>query len=182
MDATTKLARALSREVKTARKFAGAVRAAYAANGWHSGRGRPVKGEDKRQPVPATVKTYVWEVKRALTAGLKVWTYRTFYELRRAMAARHLQLSRRHTPLSALDPELQGIRLVHPKQFTGHLLHDLAVTFTKVPAERRDHLKAALLRLVKQYAPAAAKAHTRVVQATAQAAANDAAATAREAA
>lgn len=185
MNAVTKLARAMqslaengqkvddlagtilkiSREFKTPRRFSNAVRQAYAANGWHSGRGRPVKGEDKREPVPATVKTYVWEVRRALAAGLPAWKYTTFYELRRAMAARHLQSARRHKPIGDIDPELQGLRLNQPKTYTGHLFHDLAVAFIKVPEGKRELFRASLVRLVRTWAPAAAKAHERVAEA-----------------
>src|SRR4051812_22294993 len=68
----------LGREFNTRRKFAVAVRQAYEANGWHSGRGRPTKkASTEKVPVPATVKTYVWEVSRALSAGLRVYSFKT---------------------------------------------------------------------------------------------------------
>lgn len=147
----------LSREFKNQRGFSKAVRGAYAANGWHSGRGRPRKEAGDLQPVPATVKTYVWEVRRALAAGLRVWNYSTFYELRRAMAARQLQASQQHRAVAPKDPELSGVRITSPGTFTGHLMHDLVVVMDKLGTDRREHLQRGLERLLKQYAPARAR-------------------------
>lgn len=172
----------LSREFGTVKRFSEAVREAYTANNWHSGRGRPTKDAkaSEKTPVPATVKTYVWEVRRALAAGLRVYNYNTFYELRRAVAAHQMAETRRMRHQAPKDPALAGVHVAHPDKFTGHLLHDLVVTMAKLGnGERREHLEAGLKRLLTQYAPAKAKMAMAKVEA--HAAANDTGKTAKAA-
>jgi len=164
--------------VKTEEAFTELVKAAYDANGWHLTQGKPA-ADSKRTPVPATVRTYVWEVRAALRSGLKVGAFNTFYELRKAREALN------PAPATVLLPangktngngngngngtyppevaqDLQGVRVVNPEADNGALFHDLIRMFIGLDTEPRLLLERQITRLMHTYqrkaaAPPAAK-------------------------
>jgi hypothetical protein len=151
-----------SEGVRGVKRWDDLVRAAYTANGWHPSPGRPnaaaakdAKGKAKER-VPATVRTYVSTVRRAIRAGLVVTKYRSFTALR-------ADLAKRTEPAVAAEPALPravrqsfvGVSVAEPRQPNGALFHDLGAVYILLPAEHRDVFKRQLARLLQKYMPLA---------------------------
>ena len=128
--------------------------AAYEANGWHTRQGRP--SAEKRDKVPHTVRTYMWELRGAVREGLPVWKYDSFYELRIARA----KLKKIETPAKREEPkdtplpdlpELKGVRLASADTPNGALFHDLVLTYTVIPETQRALMARNLERLMHRY-------------------------------
>ena len=142
--------------VRSLEQYGEAVKAAYDLNGWNTRQGRPTA--EKRSKVPTTVRTYVWELRAAIKEDIKVWEFKTMYDIRMARA----KLRRKAAsapPVAANDPviadlpELEGVRVSHAEAPTGSLFHDLILTFAALEDDRRLLLARNLARLLKQYRP-----------------------------
>lgn len=140
--------------VKTLEDFDAAITAAYQVNGWNTRQGRP--SAEKREKVPNTVRTYVWEMRSALKDGIHIWTCKTFYELRiaRAKARKAPVVAAESSSLPKL-PELQGVRITGVDAPNGALFHDLALVFAVIPEAQRTLLSRSLERLLRAYQGAA---------------------------
>ena len=162
------LAAQLFRTIKSAgvrdeATFSDAVVAAYELNGWNTRQGRP--SIEKRSKVPATVRTYVWELRSALKAGIPVWEFKSLYELRLARAkakAKAAKAAAKESGDSALPelPELEGVRVSHADEPNGALFHDLIVLYAHTSESKRTLLGRHLKRLLAQYEVAAPKRAT----------------------
>jgi len=143
---------------KTVEAFEELVLAAYLVNGWHQSAGKPEAGSTL-EPVPNTVRTYVWEIRAALRDGLKVHTFRTFYELRQArkalspvaVAGTGKAAGNGHDYPPEVAQDLLGVKVTNPETDTGALFHDMIRLFTELPAEPRLLLGRQLARLMHTY-------------------------------
>jgi hypothetical protein len=163
----------LSREFSTVAKFNDAVREAYTANGWHSGRGRPTKDAKRADKTPKCRRrskptcgkcAAPWPPACASTPTPRSTNCAGPWP---APDAGNAQAP----PGRAEGPGAGRRAPGQPGEFTGHLVHDLAVVMHRLPKGKREHLEAGLTRLLKQYAPAKAIAALEQVQQAA--AAND---------
>lgn len=152
--------------IKTTEEFETVARAAYEANGWNVRQGKPEAGS-QTTPVPATVRTYMWEVRAAYRAGLTVTKYRTFYELRKARKALNQPVvvpaaaasgtagngtnGNGHTYPPEVAQDLQGVRVNNPEQDTGALFHDIIGLFVRLDSEPRLLFGRQLTRLMHTY-------------------------------
>jgi len=135
-----------------------AVQAAYEANGWNQKPGRPVAGSTA-DSVPDTVRTYVSWVRAAFAAGLRVARFKTFQELRKALA-------KRRAPTAASAPRgagsgdvkvpesiVESFRGVHVEDAkpNGGLFHDLALVYIKLSESERGLFGRQLNQLLGKY-------------------------------
>lgn len=139
-------------DVRTLDDLNAAVIAAYGMNGWNTRQGRPTA--ERRDKVPTSVRTYVWELRSAMRDGLPLWTYKTFYELR--LARGKLRQKNAAAPVIASNPlpdlpELTGVRVSSVDAPNGHLFHDLLLTFATIPDAQRMLLARNLERLLAKY-------------------------------
>jgi hypothetical protein len=144
-------------KVRTVAELDPVITQAYAINGWNTRKGRPTG--DKRDKVPHTVRTYVWEMRSAMRDGLPAWSYATFYDMRVARGKlRHVEAKKTavagNQALPAL-PELKGVQ-VGSTNTNGALLHDLILLFAAIPDAQRVLLAKNLERLMSRYTPAVA--------------------------
>jgi len=136
-------------DVKT---FSLAVKAAYAANGWNPGAGRPVKGADKLKAVPSSVKQYVSTMRAAFRMKLLVQTYTSFYALRSDVGATRAKARKK---IAEATPELAGVAVKRPDTLNGGLFHDLAVLFDALDKGKQGKMIGALERVRREFAHAA---------------------------
>lgn len=141
-------------KVRTVADLDTVIAQAYAINGWNTRKGRPTG--DKRDKVPHTVRTYVWEMRSAMRDGLPAWSYATFYDLRVARGKLRQIEAKEATagnpPLPTL-PELKGVQ-VSSTNVNGALLHDLILLFAAIPDDQRILLAKNLERLMGRYSAA----------------------------
>lgn len=175
MDSTASRVLAICKDVRglDGEKFDALVREAYEANGWNTRPGRPNGDEEPKQEVPATVRTYMTTIRRALRMGLKVTRYSTFSALRVALVAKTLKEGsrggRERVPESRrigqingaarlpkdVQEDFVGVSIEKPKDTNGALFHDLAAVFIGLPDEHRDVLGRQLSKLLMKYRPLA---------------------------
>lgn len=160
--ASTILAIVKDNKITTVDRWGEVVEAAYAANGWNTRAGRPNGDETPKQPVPATVSSYVALVRTALRDKMKVARYDTFTALRVAIAKRNGKSdhrgSRNIAPggrLNLKGPVAESfvdvdIQKAEPN---GALFHDLAVVYAKLPEDHQAMLGRQLSRLLHKYMP-----------------------------
>jgi hypothetical protein len=135
--------------------FGAAVRDAYKANGWNGKPGKP-KAEEKADPVPATVKQYVSQIRAAFRLKLPVASYTSFYALREDLRKHRARKAAKVAKAVEAQPkEMLGIRLVEPEQFNGGPFHDLAVLYNALDRTRKPKLLAALARIKREFAMSA---------------------------
>lgn len=143
--------------VRTIEAFDATVKAAYEINGWNSRQGRP--SAEKRDKVPNTVRTYVWEMRSALKTGVKVWECKNFYELRIAHGKareKAVKKAARNAPVNGnggLLPDIHefaGTR-VTGQEPNGALFHDLILVFALLAPEQRVLLGRNLNRMLHRY-------------------------------
>lgn len=147
--------------IRTIEEFDEAVQQAYTANGWNARQGRPA-ADSEAIDVPGTVRTYVSWIRSAFRAGLKVGRFKTFHELRKALAdkrgIRAVPDRKIHPPVSfpkEVVEDFNGVTLDTPNKPNGALFHDLAAVFVHLPKENRSILGRQLNRLLHTYLPAA---------------------------
>lgn len=141
-------------------EFNVAVQAAYEANGWHTKPGRPTVGNGAGN-VPDTVRTYVSWVRAAFAAGMRVTRFRTFQELRKALAKRRTPAASSTRSAAAGStggvkiPEaiVESFRGVHIDEAkpNGGLFHDLALVYIKLSESERGLYGRQLNQLLGQY-------------------------------
>lgn len=142
--------------IRTLEAFDEAVTKAYEVNGWNVRRGKPTS---ERRLVPASVRTYVWELRAALIAGVPVWTFKSFYEVRMArqkVAAPAAQGGSRTQVSAGTEtqsdlPALVGVRMTNGTEPNGGLFHDMILLYTKLNADARVLLERNLSRLLHRY-------------------------------
>lgn len=149
--------------INTIEAFDEAVQAAYAANGWNARQGRPA-ADSEAEDVPGTVRTYVSWIRSALRAGLRVGRFKTFHELRKALAEkrgiRAVPNRKRDdggavTVPKEVEQDFDGVQLATPNKTNGALFHDLAAVFVHLPPDSRSVLGRQLTRLLHTYLPTA---------------------------
>jgi hypothetical protein len=136
-------------KINTVDRWDEAVGAAYAANGWNTRAGRPNGDETPKQPVPATVSSYVALVRTALRAKMRVAKYDTFTSLRVALAKRNGRTDHRGNGKSTAPGGRLNLKGPVAESFVdvdiqkaepnGALFHDLAVVYAKLPLPRLLH-------------------------------------------
>jgi hypothetical protein len=144
--------------IRTTQRWDSLVRAAYTANGWHPSPGRPSAGAKgkKKERVPATVRTYVSAIRRAIRAGLPVAKYKSFTALRAALAQRPGAARTAEPALPrSVKQSFVGVPLAAPRELNGSLFHDLGAVYIMLPPEHRDVLGRQLARLLQKYLPLA---------------------------
>lgn len=153
-------ARALNEE-----RFDRLVEAAYTAAGWNPTPGRPKKGEEPKDAVPDTVRTYVTIIRRALRLGMKVSRYETFTALRTALEKKARPKSARrtrHAPAAndvlaelpqSVREDFIGVAIEKPRESNGALFHDLSATFIRLPEKARTEMGRKLNALLHEYLP-----------------------------
>jgi hypothetical protein len=146
--------------ITTLAAFDEAVKAAYDANGWNT---RPGKPTEDRRSVPHTVRTYVWEIRSAFRAGVEVQRMKSMYDIRMAKKAiKEANTGAEGTgglevasPLTDLPPEvvqdLEGVRVLAPRQPNGALFHDLIACFITLEPEQRSVFGRQLARILHRY-------------------------------
>lgn len=139
--------------------FDAAYTAACAANGWNTRPGRPAKD---RRAIPHTVRTYAWEIRSALRVGIDVGACKSMHDLRMKRqaekAARTATTSDEAEPFEVpveVQQDLEGVRVVAPRQPNGALFHDLIAVFLGLPGEQRPLYGRQLSRVMHRYLPAA---------------------------
>jgi hypothetical protein len=139
-------------KITEVKQFSAAVKAAYAANGWNAGAGRPVKGAAPLKAVPSSVKQYVSTMRAAFRMKLLVQTYTSFYALRSDVSATRVKARRK-----AADgkPELAGVAVKRADTLNGALFHDLAVLFESLDKGKQGKMIGALDRIRREFAHAA---------------------------
>jgi hypothetical protein len=150
-------------KINTVDRWDEAVGAAYAANGWNTRAGRPNGDETPKQPVPATVSSYVALVRTALRAKMRVAKYDTFTSLRVALAKRNGRTDHRGNGKSTAPGGRLNLKGPVAESFVdvdiqkaepnGALFHDLAVVYAKLPADHQAMLGRQLSRLLHKYMP-----------------------------
>lgn len=138
--------------IRDGAEFNKAVRAAYAANGWHQAGGRPGKGS-RGQPIPATVKQYVSMVRRAFRLDLPVAGFKTFHALRKAI--KEAGASSRKPPVRK-DPRMAGLTLVKAGTLTGAPFHDLTVLYANASRQEKAKIASEVNGLVQKFRPTVA--------------------------
>lgn len=149
-------------KINTVDRWDEAVEAAYAANGWNTRAGRPNGDETPKQPVPATVSSYVALVRQALRGKMKVYKYETFTALRVALAKRNGRADHRGNGGRAatladihrgpVAESFVGVE-IEKGEPNGALFHDLGVVYAKLPEEHQAMLGRQLSRLLHKYLP-----------------------------
>lgn len=139
-------------KIADVKSFSAAVKAAYAANGWNPGAGRPVKGAAPLKAVPASVKQYVSTMRAAFRMKLLVPTYTSFYALRADVSATRVKARRK---AAEATPELAGVAVKRPDTLNGGLFHDLAVLFDALDKAKQGKMIGALERVKREFAQAA---------------------------
>ncbi len=144
-------------DIRSLGQFEEHILAAYNANKWNTRPGRPAKD---RRNVPHTVRTYVWEIRSAYRAGIQVWRLKSMYDLR--MARKRLK-DREAAETTEVEEDVQvdvpaevmqdleGVRVLAPKQPNGALFHDLISTFIALPQDQRALFGRQLARLLHRY-------------------------------
>lgn len=140
-------------KIEDVKSWGKAVRSAYKANGWNGKPGKP-KAADKAQPVPATVKQYVSQIRRAFRLKLLVASYTSFYALRQDLKKKAERRAKRAANEQQQVPEMIGIRLQQPAALTGAIFHDLAAIYNELPGAKRTHMLSALDRVKRTFAQA----------------------------
>lgn len=163
--ATGLLSAIRTNDIRTLDMFDSHVLAAYQANKWHTRPGRPSKD---RRSVPHTVRTYVWEIRSAFRADVKVWTCKTMYELRLKRKAALDSVSAVETTTgengdsgelpAGVAEDLKGVRITGPEEPNGALFHDLVLCFLGLPQDQRALFGRQLARLLHRYQPAVRRA------------------------
>jgi hypothetical protein len=139
-------------KIEDVKHFSAAVKAAYAANGWNPGAGRPVKGADKLKAVPASVKQYVSTMRAAFRMKLLVTSYSSFYALRSDVSATRVKARKK---AAEAVPELAGLTVKRDDTLNGALFHDLAVLFESLDKGKQGKMIGALDRIRREFAHAA---------------------------
>jgi hypothetical protein len=140
--------------ITTVEKFDEAVRAAYEANGWNAGPGRPV-AESKADSVPSTVRTFVSWVRAAFHANLRITKFETFQELRKALGKTRDATGRGGIKIPDDVADIfRGVQLAEAKP-NGGLFHDIALVYVKLDSDHRGLFEKQLNRLLSQYRPRA---------------------------
>lgn len=142
-------------KVRTVADLDAVIAQAYAINGWNIRKGRPTG--DKRDKVPHTVRTYVWEMRSAMRDGLPAWSYATFYDMRIARGKLR-QVEAKASAAAGTQalptlPELKGVQVSNTNT-NGALLHDLILLFVAIPEDQRVMLAKNLERLMGRYSAA----------------------------
>jgi hypothetical protein len=140
--------------VKDAPSFDPLVRAAYAANGWNPRPGRPTEETAKLEMVPATVRTYVTAVRRALRRGINVAKLETFYELRKAIRKTKVRDTAPAVP-KAVQEKFAGVDLETVNDVNGSLIHDVGAIYANLPKQHQSMFERQLSALVAKYLPLA---------------------------
>lgn len=126
------------------------VEEAYKANKWNPKPGRPVIGGEKLEQVPATVRTYVTGVRRALRRGINVAKMKTFYELRQELRANPV-----YTPARVpekLKENLVGLRL--REDMRGPLVQEIGFIYSDLlSAQDRESFERELREWMNKYYP-----------------------------
>jgi hypothetical protein len=155
-------------KVRTVNQWDKLVHGAYEANGWNGRQGRPNGGEEKKESVPGTVRTYATIVRQAIRSRLKVATYDTFTALRADLSEKRTGSrshrgggSRRKSAVAAnagiaqipkgLQSDFTGVAIEQPDEFKLSLFHDLGALYLKLPAAQRPLYRAQLQRVFDQY-------------------------------
>lgn len=145
-------------KINTVKAWDEVVEAAYEANGWNTRPGRPNGTDTPKEPVPETVSQYVSIVRKALTAKMRVMKYDSFTALRTAMAKRNGRRDHRgrQSQTLRLPPPLEAnfvdVEVAKP-DMNGALFHDLAVVWSRLPAEPQALLGRQLAQLLHKYLP-----------------------------
>jgi hypothetical protein len=165
------LALVKSAKINTVAAWNKVVKAAYTANGWNEGAGRPTK---RRMPVPTTVTQYVALVRQALRKKMKLGKYSSFTALRVALArsnglADHRGGRRRKgsaaTVLQLSAPVAESFRGVDISiekggdETNGALFHDLGIVYARLPENHQAMLGRQLAALLHKYLPLAQNGH-----------------------
>ncbi len=137
-----------ARDLKT---FDQLVREAYRQNGWNERPGRPSTEAEAATAVPPIVRTYVSEIRAAFRLGLKVRTFESFYQLRRAIREKREQLEAEATVAAKSWPALRGVKVSSPDKLNGALFHDLIVIYDHLDAESGVALERSVKRLLGKY-------------------------------
>lgn len=169
LDSTASTVLAIVKDVRglNGEKFDDLVKAAYDAAGWNTRPGRPDADAEKRGEVPATVRTYVTVIRRALRVGIRVSRFATFSALRVALAAKTVhegggrggRRTAHANGVARIPKDLAqnfiGVAIEKPKDANGALFHDLASTYLALPEEHRNVLGRQLNALLVKYRPLA---------------------------
>ena len=139
-------------KIEDVKAFSAAVKAAYAANGWNAGAGRPVKGAPPMKPVPSSVKQYVSTMRAAFKMKLPVTSYSSFHALRSEVRDVRVKARKKQ---AAQTPELAGVAVKRDDTLNGAIFHDLAVLFNALDKAKQGHMIRALDRVKNQFAGAA---------------------------
>lgn len=133
------------------------VTTAYAENGWNPRPGRPTKGTEGLDMVPATVRTYVTAIRRAFRRGINVGAMKTFYDLRKALhdnKTARKRASLRDVP-KAVQEHFEGVEIDATGDVNGALIHDVGVVYARLPKQHQNMFERQLQALVSKYLPLA---------------------------
>ncbi len=133
-------------KANTLDKFETLVAAAYAANNWQRGGGRPTEENEK---VPGAVKTYVSELKAAYILKLPVLSYSSLEVLRRDVRIRRHKVAVAGVD-GAKDPALAGVALSSDTKLNDAVFHDLCVVYLRLGKVQRSQMEQALQRVLKK--------------------------------
>lgn len=131
-------------KVSTLSKFESVAAAAYEANGWQKGGGRPKKGEE-REPIPDAVKVYMSQIRKAYRLKLKVTTYNSMYDLRQAVTNK---ARKQRADDVEKEPQLTGVEVSTPDKFNGAALHDAIVFYMALDDDGKREFVTGLDRLM----------------------------------
>lgn len=140
------LAHVRENDITTLDQWLEAVKEAYAAKGWHTGRGRPRSGT-KSKPIPHVVKTYVSEVSAAYKLGVDPRECSTWNDLRRALKDVRAKLREDEQE----EHHLQGVRVSKDGQLLGALWHDAIVVYENLPDDDREEMERQIKRIMDKY-------------------------------
>jgi hypothetical protein len=147
--------------VHDVKSFNPLVKAAYKANGWNERPGRQSADAEEKGYVPSTVRTYVTVIRRALRAGIRVATMKTFSQLRKAMRKATRKPTRRRPGLrgmpEAVKMNLLGVSIDAANEANGALIHDVGAVYSHLPGEPRKLFEKQLRQLLDRYMPQAKK-------------------------
>jgi hypothetical protein len=133
-------------KANTLEKFELLIAAAYAANNWQLGGGRPAA---ERDIVPGAVKTYVSELRAAYGLKLPVLAYTSLELLRRDIRSKRQRILSGGVD-GAKAPALAGLAIGADSKLNGAVFHDLAVVYLKLSSEQRQEMESALQRVLKK--------------------------------
>lgn len=134
-------------KVSTLQRFDELAAAAYRANGWQHGRGRPRK-DAETAPVPNMVQVYVAELRAAFSLDLPVGRFDSMYSLRKAIREARRGTSRTRGGGSGA---LTGVAVSSPDRRNGALFHDLVVVYRALDEEGREAMERALERALRRF-------------------------------